>query len=138
MQWSDVQFDPTAKTLKQFAACSFGFFGGAALYQGLYRGHTNAALILGAIALGSGLLGLVAPKALKPIFVAWMVLAFPIGWTISLLMLAVMYYGLFTPIGLIFKLIGRDPLERTLQPAAATYWTPKTTPKDARRYFKQF
>ena len=40
-----------------------------------------------------------------------MVLAFPIGWTVSQVILAVMFYGLFTPIGLVFRLIGRDPLQ---------------------------
>lgn len=138
MQWSDVQFSPTAKTLRQFAGLWLVFFGGIAAYQGLYRGHETAGMILGAVALAGGLLGLIAPMALKPIYVAWMVLAFPIGWTISLLILALMYYGMFTPIGLVFKLIGRDPLERARRPAVATYWTPKATPTDPRRYFKQF
>ena len=40
-----------------------------------------------------------------------MVLAFPIGWTVSQVMLALMFFGLFTPIGLVFRLIGRDPLQ---------------------------
>jgi hypothetical protein len=138
MQWSDVQFDPTAKTLRQFGGIWLVFFGGIAFYQGLYRGHETAGMILGGLALIGGLLGLVAPNALKPIYVAWMVLAFPIGWTISLLMLGLMYYGLFTPIALVFRLIGRDALERTRRPEVATYWAPKATPTDPRRYFKQF
>ena len=41
-----------------------------------------------------------------------MVLAFPIGWTVSQVILLLMFYGLFTPIGLVFRLIGRDPLHR--------------------------
>ena len=138
MQWSDIKFDPTLKTLRQFAAIGFVVFGGLALYQGLYRGHATVAVILGAIALVMGLLGLVAPALLRPIYVGWMVLAFPIGWTISLFTLAIMYYGLFTPLALIFRLLGRDPLDRRFEPAAETYWTPKATPTDPRRYFKQF
>ena len=46
------------------------------------------------------------------IYVGWMILAFPIGWTISQVILVVMFFGLFTPIGLIFRLLGRDPLHR--------------------------
>jgi hypothetical protein len=75
---------------------------------------------------------------MRPIYVAWMVLAFPIGWTISQIILALMFYGLFTPIGLIFRIIGRDPLHRARQPGLESYWSPKTTPADPRRYFKQF
>ena len=40
-----------------------------------------------------------------------MVLAFPIGWTVSLVLLGLVYYGLFTPIGLVFRLVGRDALQ---------------------------
>ena len=65
-------------------------------------------------------------------------LAFPIGWTVSLIMLAILYYGLFTPIGLVFRLIGRDALQRSRRPGLETYWTPKPTTTDPRRYFKQF
>ncbi len=46
------------------------------------------------------------------VYIGWMILAFPIGWTVSQVMLAVMFFGLFTPIGLVFRLIGRDPLHR--------------------------
>ena len=67
-----------------------------------------------------------------------MVLAFPIGWTVSQVMLAVMFFGLFTPIGLVFRLLGRDPLHRTRRPGLESYWAPKPAPADLRRYFKQF
>lgn len=60
--------------------------------------------------LAGGLLGVLA-ELLRPIYVAWMVAAFPIGWTISLVVMAAMFYGLFTPIGLFFRLIGRDSME---------------------------
>jgi hypothetical protein len=72
------------------------------------------------------------------IYVGWMVLAFPIGWTISQIMLAVMFIGLFAPIGLIFWLVGRDPLHRTRCPGRESFWVPKPAPADLRRYFKQF
>jgi hypothetical protein len=67
-----------------------------------------------------------------------MVLAFPIGWTISQVVLALLFYGLFAPIGLVFRLIGRDPLHRARQPGKESYWTAKATPSDLRRYLKQF
>jgi hypothetical protein len=67
-----------------------------------------------------------------------MVMAFPIGWTISQFILALMFYRLFTPIGLVFRLLGRDALHRVRQPGLDSYWSPKATPADPRRYFKQF
>ena len=44
MHWSDIQFDPPRKTLRQFAGLWLVFFGGMALWQGLVRGHAGSAL----------------------------------------------------------------------------------------------
>jgi Saxitoxin biosynthesis operon protein SxtJ len=138
MRWSDIQFDPPRTTLRQFAGLWLAFFGGMALWQALVRGHATAGLCLAALALAIGLPGLARPEWLRPIYVGWMVLAFPIGWTISQLMLGLMFFGLFTPIGLVFRLIGRDPLQRARRDGVESYWTPKPAPADLRRYFKQF
>ena len=95
-------------------------------------------MALAALALMIGLLGLLWPRMIRPVYVGWMILAFPIGWTVSQAMLAVMFYGLFTPIGLLFRLIGRDPLHRARRGDLETYWSPKPSADDPRRYFKQF
>lgn len=138
MQWSDIQFRPPEKTLRQFAGLWLVCFGGLAAWEWFGRHHTSLATVLAVLALTIGPLGLAWPRLLRPIYVAWMVLAFPIGWTVSQSIVGLMFYGLFTPIGLVFRLIGRDPLHRARRPVLETYWTPKSTPADPRRYFKQF
>jgi Saxitoxin biosynthesis operon protein SxtJ len=138
MKWSDIPFDPPLKTLRQFGGIWLVFFGGWGVYQGLMRGHATAGLILVVAALAVGLLGLIRPAAVRLIYVGWMVLAFPIGWTVSFLILTMVFFGLFAPIGLIFRLIGRDALARTRRPDAPTYWMPKPAPTNLRSYFHQF
>jgi hypothetical protein len=138
MQWSDIQFRPPVKTLRQFAGLWLACFGGLAAWEGLARGHTALAAAFAALALTVGPLGLIRPQLVRPIYVAWMILAFPIGWTISQVIVALVFYGLFTPIALVFRLIGRDPLHRARRPGLETYWTPKPTATDPRRYFRQF
>jgi hypothetical protein len=138
MQWSDIKFDPSRKTLWQFAMLWLVFFAGAAFWQEFVRGQTGPALIFAALAFTIGPLGAARPEYVRPIYVAWMVLAFPIGWTMSQLILALMFYGLFAPIGLLFRLLGRDPLDRARCPDANSYWTPKPAPADVKSYFKQF
>jgi hypothetical protein len=66
-----------------------------------------------------------------------MVLAFPIGWTVSRLLLAGVYYGLMTPIGLGGRLMGRDPLQLRFH-ECESYWTDKPARTEARSYFRQF
>jgi hypothetical protein len=138
MRWSDIQFDPARKTLRQFAGLWLAFFGGLALWHGLARGSIVVGLGLALVALVIGVLGMARPDWIRFIYVGWMVLAFPIGWTVSQVMLVVMFFGLFAPIGLVFQLLGRDSLQRTHQPETKSYWVPKPAPADLGRYFKQF
>ncbi len=138
MQWSDIQFHPPSKTLRQFAGLWLACLGGLAAWEGIVRRHTPLAFALAGLALSIGPLGLIWPRIVRPIYVAWMVLAFPIGWTVSQIIVVLLFYGLFTPIGLFFRLIGRDALHRARQEGLETYWSPKASPMDPRRYFKQF
>jgi len=138
MTWSDIPFKPTAKALRQFAAAWLVFFLAFGAHQYWVRKHTSVGLGLMILALAIGPLGLTKPAAVRWLFVGWMVLAFPIGWLISALMLLVMFYGILTPVALFFRLRGRDLLQRKPAPEATTFWVPKETPQDVRSYFRQY
>ena len=138
MQWSDIQFDPTRKTLRQFAGLWLVVFAGMGLWQALARHNPKLGLSLGALALVVGVAGLTRPDWVRLIYIGWMVLAFPIGWTVSQVILLILYFGLFTPIALVFRLIGRDPLHRARRAGVESYWTPKPAPAGVTSYFKQF
>jgi Saxitoxin biosynthesis operon protein SxtJ len=138
MQWSDIRFDPDRKTLRQFAGLWMVVFGGIALWQALARGRGDLGMSIGTLALVVGLAGLTRPEWVRLIYIGWMVLAFPIGWTVSQAILLILYFGLFAPIALVFRLIGRDPLHRARRAGVESYWAPKPAPVDVRSYFKQF
>jgi hypothetical protein len=138
MQWSDTTFKPSARTLRQFAGLWIVFFGVLAAWQGLVRGHTAAATVFATLAVTVGPLGWLRPQLIAPIYVGWMVMAFPIGWAVSHLLLALLFYAIFTPLALVFRLLGRDPLQRRRPPDRDSYWTEKPATNDPRRYFKQF
>jgi hypothetical protein len=88
-------------------------------------------VILGAIVL-------ISASAGRAIYDFWMRVAEPIGLTFSMLMLVVAFYGVFTPIGLLMKILGRDPLERAYDRGASTYWVAHNPAGEPERYFKQF
>jgi hypothetical protein len=139
MRWSDLQLDPDRRTLRQFAAIWLVFFSVLAIWQGMWRGYATAGYVLAAIAFIVGVPGLVAPAKIRPVYVAATVLAFPIGWLVSHVILAVLYYGILTPVGMLFRIIGRDPLGRRRSAITpVTYWTTKRKPASAREYFNQF
>ena len=68
----------------------------------------------------------------------WLIAAEPIGWTVTQLLLAIVYYLVITPIGLIMQLLGRDPMQRRFDPQARSYWVQHDPHSDAGRYFRQF
>jgi hypothetical protein len=138
MTWSEIPFKPTAKALRQFAGAWLVFFLALGAHQYLVRKHLAFGLTVMALALVIGLLGLIQPRAVRWLFVGWMVVAFPIGWLLSLLMLSIMFYGLITPVALLFRMRGRDLLGRKRPPPGATFWLPKPTPQDVRSYFRQY
>ncbi len=68
----------------------------------------------------------------------WLLAAVPIGWSLSALVLALMYYLVLTPIGLVMRLFGRDTMRRSFDPGAPTYWLRHEPVADKRRYFRQY
>ena len=138
MKWSDLPLKPTARALRQFAGAWLIFFLAVGVYRYLARGQHQIGLAVGAMAVVVGGLGLIKPAAVRWLFVGATVLAFPIGWVLSQIMLAVMYYGIITPLALWFRIRGRDLLSRKPAPNRASFWAPKHTPDDMGAYFRQY
>ena len=137
MNFSDIPRNPDSRMLRQFAGLWILFFGGLALSQYFRSHNTTAALVVGALAVGIGVPGLLFPRFLKPIFVGWMILAFPIGWLVSRIILMALFFGVFAPVGLLLRFLGHDPL-RLKRPVVESYWEEKTQQTSLRRYLKQF
>ncbi len=136
MRWSDISFKLSSRSLRQFAVLWLAFFGGLACWQWLGHGRTVAGAILGALAVSVAIAGLIWPRAAWPFYVGLTVLTFPIGWVMTRAILGIMFLGLFTPIGLLFKLLGRDALQVKRRAEKTTYWASKRTPSDPRSYLR--
>jgi hypothetical protein len=131
-------FAPTDRVLRQFATMWVVFFAAIAARQEFHHHRRLLAIALAILSLTIGPLGMVWPRIIKPIFVGWMGLAYPIGWVVSRVVLGVIFYGLFTPMAWVFRLIGRDALVLKPQPHAATYWCTKPGADDQAQYLRQF
>jgi saxitoxin biosynthesis operon SxtJ-like protein len=66
--------------------------------------------------------GLIWPRALKYIYIAWMALAFMLGFVMSNVILALFFFLVVTPIGLLARLFQKDFLARKWEKPAASYW----------------
>jgi hypothetical protein len=138
MTWSDLPTNPSPKVLRQFSAAWLVFFLAVGARQYFSRVHHEVGIILGAIAILISGLGMIKPVAVRWLFVTCTVLAFPIGWAISQIMLALIFYGLVTPIAFIFRVQGRDLLARKPSIGRATFWMLKKMPTDVSSYFRQY
>lgn len=77
------------------------------------------------------------PVAVKPIFVGLMLVALPIGWVLSELILLLVYALLFVPMGCVFRCVGRDRLHRKFDRQRESYWESKSQPRSVASYYRQ-
>jgi hypothetical protein len=80
----------------------------------------------------------VFPRALIWPNKAWLALAEALSFVTTRIILAVVFFGIVTPIGLVKRLFGWDPLQRRAAPAGS-YWKPYgERQRDPRHYEKMF
>ena len=136
MRWADIPRNPTTRTLRQFGGLCLVVFGGLGAWRWLNSGVSARVVVLVGVAVLAGLFALLAPRVLRPIFVGWMVVAFPMGWLVSRLALILVFAVFITPFALFFRLTGRDLLMLRRR-AQTTYWKAKPSAPDALSYFRQ-
>ena len=140
----EVDWRPDARKLRQFALIWLAGFGAVGLIVTWKVGALNgsgrwvAPGVLWVLASSVALIGLAAPRAVLPIYLAWMALALPIGWVMSHVILAAIYFGIFSSVALVFRLIKRDALSRRFDPTVDSYWVKRTAKSEVERYFRQF
>jgi hypothetical protein len=143
----ELNLNPDARTLRQFggiALGAFGLLGGIVAWRGgllgfdFGRAAWTVAIALWSVGALSALLGLVSPRANRPLWIALTLVAFPIGYVVSIALLGFLFFGVLTPVNLVFRLIGRDALHRRFDPAAKSYWIERSGDVPLERYFRQF
>jgi hypothetical protein len=63
----------------------------------------------------------VSPTSLRVVYRGWMALGQALGWFNTRIILGVVFYLLVTPMGLLMRLAGKDPMRRRYAPEADTY-----------------
>jgi hypothetical protein len=138
MLWSDIPWSPSTRVLRQFAGLCPAVGAGLGAWQYQVAARPTIGLALASAGIVVGVLCLARPSLCRWLLVTWMIAAFPLGWAVSKIVLAVTFFGLFLPLGLLLRLTGRDPLALKARRHQQSYWTPKPQPADPRRYFQQF
>jgi hypothetical protein len=101
----------------------FGLLVGGAflLFGGIsyWRGHDTAPLVLWALGGALVLAGLLIPGHLGPVYRGWMGFALLLSKVTTPIMMGLIYFVIFTPMGLVRRLMGRNTLVR---PQGSSFW----------------
>ena len=85
------------------------------------------------------ILGIAIPFILKPIYWVWMIFATILGWIMTRVILSLLFYIIFTPIGLILRFFGKQFLELRWDKSKESYWNFRTNEHlKKENYEKQF
>ena len=122
MHWTDL-IKRLEINLSRKQVRSFGL-----ILSGLILGIFCLRIILGyepqwigiLVGLVIGVIALTRYQVIYIIYIPWMILARLIGMAVTFLLLGLMFYLIFTPIGFVMRVVGRDPLR--LKKRGETYW----------------
>ncbi len=134
-----INRNPPEKELRLFAGVFFPAFW---LLIGAMIGRKfdlwQPVFTLWAVVAVVGLVGLVKPLLIRPVYVAMVVAVFPIGWVVSHVILFLTWCLVITPIGLLVRLMGHDSMQKQFDRSANTYWKRREPRENTKSYFRQF
>ena len=79
------------------------------------------------------------PSVLKPVYWIWMIFAIILGWFMTRVILSLLFYVVFTSIGLTLRFFGKQFLELRWVKSKESYWNFRTNEHlQNKNYEKQF
>lgn len=115
-----MQREVTPKQLRSFGLLVGGIFAIIGLWPLIWRGEglrlwamiATAILVLPAV---------VYPMSLKLIYRGWMAVGEVLGWINTRIILSIIFYGVFTPVAVVMRMRGKDPMRREWDPNLESY-----------------
>lgn len=133
-----IDRDPGRRELAVFASVlpvTFALLGLLAGYRLGFTGARNALWALGVVLTG---IYYAVPRLRRPLYVGMSRAVYPVGWLLSHVIVLAVFLFVVTPMALLLRVLGRDPMQRGFDPSAPSYWVPHRPAADVRRYFQQF
>jgi hypothetical protein len=139
MSLIEVNWYPKHKELRNFAIIALIASLIIALLLYVLNGvRIQWALIIVTAGFGIFISSFVSLRLTRTIYLGLILVTFPIGWVISMILLTAFYFLLLTPLGFFFRLLGRDPLSRRFDSDAKSYWLTRRQTDNLDRYFHQY
>ena len=132
-----VKWNPDARELRSFAVSMVVGFGVLGLITVLrHRGIVPLALGLWTAGLLLAVGGLI-PGLGRAVYLAVYLPTSLLGFVMSNVLLTVVFYGVFLPIGLLLRALGKDLLHLRKDPSRSE-WQPHPGPTDPKQYYRRY
>ena len=131
-----INHRPSARQLLVFAA-AWLIITGLLGWSQWAKARPTAAFVCWGLALGVPAIGAAWREGLRLLYVGLSYATYPIGFVVSSVVLALIYYAVLTPIGLILRVCGHDPMQRRAGARAGSYWHQRPGPRSPASYFRQ-
>ncbi len=137
MSLVDIRWHPNTRELREFGLVVLIGTGLIGLVFQFWRGQTTVALVIYAVGGVLGLPGLTGRAIGLPGYWLWMGVACVMGNIMGRVLLTVIYYSLFLPMGIVRRALGNDSLNLKRRPVES-YWCDVKHKDDPDRYERQF
>jgi hypothetical protein len=131
-----VKDEITNKQLRSFGFTVGGIFALIGFWPLVFRGEDPrwwAMVVAGCLLVPA----VVFPKSLVWVYKGWMAVGHVMGWINTRIILGVVFYVIVTPIGIIRRWLGKDPMGRQLSPDLDSYRVIRK-PRPASHLTKQY
>ncbi len=135
MKLIEFNWNPKDRQLREFAVLCLFVLPAVAWFWGA---SPRSVAIAGAAGSCIAIVGLLRPATVRPLFLALTIMAMPVGMLMGELVVFTIFFLLFLPIALVFRILGRDTLQLRADHNSESFWKPKRAPTDIASYYRRF
>lgn len=138
-----LNWKPNTRELRNFGAIFMGGFVLIGLvkyfwpFERLITQDKTLGFWLIVVGVVVGLIGLTGTKLALPFYWVWLGIAYVMGNIMSRIIIAALYFLVFTPMRVLGNIFGRDKLQLK-KPKGDSYWLDISLPKEIEKYERQF
>ena len=135
MKLVELNWRPSDRQLRQFGLTALVALPVLAWFWGV---SASTFWILAGCGVACAAIGYVLPQTLRPLFLGVSLITLPIGIVVGELAMLILFFGVFLPMALVFKLMGRDALLLRPRPHLTSYWLKKAPARNVASYYRQW
>lgn len=135
MALTDLHQPPSLRQLRQFSVASLVVLPSVTWLGTHDQSLTIVAALAGMVIVATGR---VAPEMLSPVYRGITIVTMPIGRVAGQIVLLLIYFAIFLPMSVVFRIAGKHPLGRNASAGNESGWQKRKPSRDAADYFLQF